>query len=134
MTIRLFDAGGAEAFRARLNEDAEFRLKARDMALSLAIDTGAGSRLLSIRDGVLRSVHGFVPLTEPVDIVLKGSEDFWAKLLSPVPPPRFQNLYAGVRAGTCEAIGNGELYAAYFPALTRLIDVLREIENSQASR
>jgi hypothetical protein len=134
MAIRLLDVGGAEQFRDRVNSDQAFRLAARDMVLNLAVEAGGEARLIAIRDGALRSIARFVPLTEPVDITIRGSTEFWDKLLSPVPPPRFQNLYAGVRAGTCEVIGNGELYSAYFAALTRMIDVMRELENSPAPR
>lgn len=86
--------------------------------------------MIRLHDGEMRTIDRFVPLTEPIDITIRGDSEFWQKLLSPVPPPRFQNLYAAVRAGTCEVTGNGELYAAYFAAITRMIDVMRELENS----
>jgi len=61
--------------------------------------------------------------------LFRGDATFWRNLLSPVPPPRFQNLYAGVRAETCQVSGNAELYWACFAALTRLFDVMRDVEN-----
>ena len=67
----------------------------------------------------------------PVDVTIRGDTTFWRNLLSPVPPPRFQNLYAGVRAGTCQVSGNAELYWAYFAALTRVLDVMRDVENNR---
>lgn len=127
--MRLFDNDAADRLRQRINTDGAFGLVARDMALTIAIESDGAVRLIRFRDGALRSVGEFVPLAEPVDITIRGSGEFWRKLLSPVPPPRFQNLYAAVRAGTCEVVGNGELYAAYFAALTRLIEVMRELEN-----
>jgi hypothetical protein len=130
MAICLLDAGGAERWRGRVNGDPQFRLIARDMTLNLAIEVGDEIRLVKIRDGALTAISRFVPLTEPVDITIKGAGEFWRNLLSPVPPPRFQNLYAAVRAGNCEVTGNGELYAAYFAAITRMVDVLRELENN----
>lgn len=134
MSIYLLDAGAAERFRGRINSDPAFRLVARDMTLIVAIEIGGDARRLRFREGALSSIGHFVPLTEPLDVTIKGSIEFWRKLLLPVPPPRFQNLYAGVRAGTCEVIGNAELYSAYYAALTRMIDVLRELENSQPPR
>jgi hypothetical protein len=132
MTIGLLDAGAAEQWRGRVNDDTEFRLIARDMTLNLAIEVGGESRLVKIRDGTLSAIRAFIPLTEPVDIIIKGGGEFWRKLLSPVPPPGFQNLYAAVRAGNCEVVGNAELYAAYFAAITRMIDVMRELESIRA--
>lgn len=66
-----------------------------------------------------------------MDLTIRGDTTFWRKLLSQVPPPRFQNLYTGVRAGTCQVTGNAELYWAYFAALTRLFDVMRDVENNR---
>jgi hypothetical protein len=130
MSIRLLDGHEAERFRRRMNDDPEFKLVARDMTVTLAIEVGSDARLVKVRDGELGAIRRFVPLTEPVDIHIKGAGEFWEKLLSPVPPPRFQNLYAAVRAGTCEVTGDGELYSAYFAALTRMIDVMRELQNT----
>ena len=134
MTIRLLDDDGAEQVRSRINNDPAFGLVARDMTLNLAIQVDDQARLIEIRDGAVQSIGRFVPLTAPIDVTVRGPGAFWRALLSPVPPPRFQNLYAGVRAGTCEVIGNGELYNAYFAAIARMIDVMRDLENSQASR
>ncbi len=134
MAISLLEADGAERLRARINGDPEFRLISRDMALHLAIQVDDDARLMKFQAGTLTSIARFVPLTEPIDITIRGPAAFWAKLLLPVPPPRFQNLYAAVRAGTCEVIGDSELYNAYFAALTRMIDLMRIIENGQAPR
>jgi hypothetical protein len=130
MTIRLLDANEAERLRVRVNSDPEFKLVARDMTVNLAIAVGSESRLVKVHDGQLHTIGRFVPLTEPVDIYIKGGSEFWQRMLLPVPPPRFQNLYAAVRAGNCEITGNGELYSAYFAAINRMIDVMRELENS----
>ncbi len=130
MTLQLFDAPAAERLRNRINSDGLFGLVSRDMTLNVAIEANGEARLLKFRDGALRAIGRFVPLTEPVDIAIQGNAEFWQKLLSPVPPPRFQNLYAGVRAGTCVVAGNGELYNAYFPALSRLTEIMRDLQNA----
>ena len=127
---QLLNANTARQLLDRMNSDGAFGLVARDMNLNLSITVEDEARLIKFRDGAMHSVDRFVPLTEPVDIAINGSKAFWQKILAPVPPPRFQNLYAAVRAGTCEVSGNAELYSAYFAALTRMIDVMREIENS----
>lgn len=129
MTGCLLDAARAEAWRRSINSDGEFKLKSRDMALNLSVQIGEERRLLKFRDGELVSIARFMALAEPIDVTVKGTAEFWSKLLAKVPPPRFQNLYAGVRFGTCEVSGNGELYFAYYAAITRMIEALREFEN-----
>ena len=125
------DAGTAERLRERINQDGAFRLVAQDMTLHMALETDGAARLVIFRDGTLKSIRPFVTVTEPVDLTIRGDTTFWRNLLSPLPPPQFQNLYAGVRAETCHVSGNAELYWAYFAALTRLFDVMRDVENNR---
>lgn len=131
MSPGVFDAGTAERLRERINQDGAFHQVSQDMTLSLELETDGAARLITFRDGTLTSIRPFVTVTEPVDLTIRGDTTFWRNLLSPVPPPRFQNLYAGVRAETCHVSGNAELYWAYFAALTRLFDVMRDVENNR---
>jgi hypothetical protein len=120
------DGNGWERLRTGINGDPEFRIIGRYMTVNLVMQIGADKRLFRIREGLLDKIVPVLPMVDPVDICVKGSESFWEKLLSPVPPPGFQNLKAGMRAANCEIYGNSELYAAYFPAITRIIGVMRE--------
>ena len=131
MSSGVFDAGTAERLRERINQDGAFRQVSRDMTLNMVLETDGVARLVTFRDGTLTSIKPLVAVTEPVDLTIGGDTTFWRNLLSPVPPPRFQNLYAGVRAETCQVSGNAELYWAYFAALTRLFDVMRDVENNR---
>jgi len=131
MSPGVFDAGTAERLRERINQDGAFRQVSQDMTLNMALETDGVTRLVTFRDGTLTSIRPFVTVTEPVDLTIRGDTTFWRNLLSPVPPPRFQNLYAGVRAETCHVSGNAELYWAYVAALTRLFDVMRDVENNR---
>ena len=130
MSIRLLEAGEAERIRVGINNDREFKLVGRDMTLNLVIDVGGEQRLFKLRDGEVRTIGQLVPMAESVDVYIKGAREFWKHLLSPVPPTRFQNLYAAVHAGNCEITGNHELYNAYFAAINRMIDLLRELQNN----
>lgn len=127
MSVRLLDANEAERFRIGLNNDPEFKLLGKDMSLNLVIEVGSDRRLFKVRDGEVSSIGRAVPMADPVDVYIKGGDEFWSKLLSPVPPPRFQNLHAATHAGNCEIAGNSEMYNAYFPAINRMIDVMREL-------
>jgi hypothetical protein len=39
-----------------------------------------------------------------------------------------------MRSGNCEIAGNCELYNAYFPAINRMINLMRELQNDEAPR
>jgi len=101
MSPGVFDAGTAERLCERINQDGAFHQVSSDMTLNLGLETDGAARLVTFRrrnsdvHQTLRHGH------EPVDVTIRGDTTFWRNLLSPVPPPRFQNLYAGVRAETC---------------------------------
>lgn len=130
MSICLLDADEAERFRVGINIDQEFKIVGRDMTLNLVIEIGTDQRLLKVRDGEVKGIGRNIPMTDPVDVYISGASEFWKNLLSPVPPTRFQNLYAATHAGNCEVAGNHELFNAYFPAINRMIDVMRELQNN----
>ena len=130
MAIRLLDSGEAEKLRALFAQDGELKQVSRDMTLNLCIEIGGDKRLIKVRDGEFKSIGRFVPMTESIDVSVKAAPDFWQKVLSPIPPPNFQNLYAGVRFKTCEVSGSSELYFAYFAAITRMVEIMRDHQNS----
>ena len=91
MSDRLFEAGAAAALRDLVNADGEFANVSRDMTLGLCLVAGTEETLLRFRDGKLAYVGRFVPLSEAIDVYVKAAPDFWTKLLSAAPPPRYQN-------------------------------------------
>src|SRR4051812_37881686 len=129
MSFSFLDANGSKHFLALINGDPEFRLVSRDMTLNLCLEVGSERRLINFRDGEIGKIERFIPLADPVDVTIKGPNEFWQLLLSPVPPPGFQNLYAGVRFKKCEVSGNSELYFAYYAAITRIIELMQDHEN-----
>jgi hypothetical protein len=130
MSPGVFDAGTAERLRERINHDGAFHQVSSDMTLNLALETDGAARLVTFRDGTLTFIKSFVTVTEPVDVTIRGDATFWRNLLSPVPPAVSEPV-CGVRAETCQVSDNAELYWAYFAALTRLFDVMRDVGNNR---
>lgn len=132
MPIPLIDADEAEQIRLGINNDPEFMLVGLDMKLNLVFGVGGDRQIFKVREGEVKTILNIVPPADPLDVNIKGSDEFWRNLLLPLPPPGFQNLYAAIRAGNCKISGNDELYNAYFPAINRMIDVIRELRNNLA--
>jgi len=130
MAISILSGNEVERLRVGINNDPEFKIIGRYMTLNLAIEVGSDKRLFKVLEGELKEIGPIHRMVDSVDVYIKGSEEFWEKLLLPIPPPRFQNIHAGLRAENCEISGNSELYSAYFPAINRIIDVMRELQNN----
>jgi hypothetical protein len=112
-----------ESLKGRLNADAEFRQAARAWSATLRLDMGDASHRLCIEDG---SVTKVAPCTADTacDVFVGASADDWQELLAPVPRPYFQDLFGAQLAHGVRLPADPLAYAAYYPALRRLMQLL----------
>ena len=106
--------------------DGEFRLAARYWTGTLRLDLGDERADLQVEDGALSVVAaaaGEMPVT-PGNVGLRAPVETWRKVLSPVPPPMFNDVMPA-RAAGMELLGDTETFWQYYPAVRRAIDLLR---------
>jgi hypothetical protein len=121
------DAQGlATRLANRCAADGEFRLMARYWDGSLRLDLGGEVLSFTVSAGQLR------PAPDPVSVPagrgaigLSAPTEVWEKILAPVPPPFFNDIMPAQGAGLVRE-GDPETYWQYYPAVRRLVDLLRE--------
>jgi len=114
----------------RVNGDAEFALAARFWDATLRLDLGPRSRRLRFEGGALRQVS---PCADDAacDLYISAPEREWEHLLEPVPAPFYQDVF-GAQLHHDVELGEDPLdFAAYYPALRRLVEILREARSAQ---
>jgi hypothetical protein len=106
------------------NADAEFALHARFWNATVKLGVGAANYRLDIRDG---AVKGCAPWYGAIaaDLAIEADEAEWANLLEPMPRPFYQDLYAATIHHGFSVVGDTRNYCAYYPALRRLIELMR---------
>ena len=106
----------------RVNADPEFRLAARLWDATLRLDVGDVSHALRFEDG---SLVGVEPCAAGAacDLFVTASEADWQELLAPVPRPYYQDVY-GAQVHGVRLPEDPVAYAAYYPALRRLVQLL----------
>ena len=115
------------------NADAEFRRHARFWNATIRL--GLGDRKLR-----LRMENGAVVGIEPwfgaiaADLAIGAPEEDWRALLAAEPRPFYQDLYAAAIHHGFDIVGDTEDYCAYYPALRRLIDIMRAVRNGTAAQ
>jgi hypothetical protein len=107
----------------RLNGDAEFRYAARLWEATLRLDMGDVSHRLRFERGVLVEVTA-CEADAPCDLFVGASEGAWRELLAPVPRPYFQDLFGAQLSHGVRLPEDPLAYAAYYPALRRLVQLL----------
>lgn len=124
----------AERLRAAVNEDPEFRLAARHASLNLCLGIGLDWNnrqiLVQIFDGRIVRLEHVVDYTRlEQDVTVNGTEEFWTKFLSRVPPHPFQSVFAAMTIGQASLGGCMQRYMACYWPIARLMDLMRVLKN-----
>lgn len=114
-----------DALAQRLAADGEFRVAARHWTATLRLDVGDQSQAIQLRDGRVDGVRACTP-TSACDVFISAPRTVWDEMLQPLPRPFYQDLLAAVTHHG--VLVNSDLLeiAAYYPALRRLLEILRE--------
>lgn len=115
---------GRKLCEATVN-DPEFRLAARRWSVRIRLRSGASSRIITVDDGTLSEVNDAPTLWDPWDIDIAAPESAWNKLLAPVPPPMYQDIFPAQLHGDFTIGGNLELLFGHYPAARRLVEIMR---------
>jgi hypothetical protein len=109
----------------RANADPEFRYAARHWNATLRLDLGERSQRLRIADGKLVDVSPCAA-GAPCDLFVSAPESDWRELLADVPKPFYQDLYGAQSHHQVRLPEDQTAYAAYYPALRRLLRAMSE--------
>ena len=110
----------------RIDEDGEFRVTSRFWEATLRLDLGPESHRLCFQDGRLREVGTCDPDAD-CDLHISAPLEEWERLLAPVPRPFYQDLFGAQLHHGFQMNAEPLDYAAYYPALRRLVEILREL-------
>ena len=106
------------------NDDGEFAIAARMWDAEVMLVSGTDAVRLTVRGGRITEVAAS-PADAAAPIRIVGPPDGWEKLLSAVPPPFYQDLFGAAARHGFTIEGAIEDVYPYYPALRRLIEILR---------
>lgn len=114
------------------NNDPEFRLAARFWNTALRLEMGDEALLLRIENGqiaeVLSGAQVFAFLT-PVHLVVSAPASEWQKFLERIPKPFYVDLWSAMTHHGFKVGGDMESLYAYYPAVSRLFNIMRTLAN-----
>jgi hypothetical protein len=117
-----------EELAHRVNEDGEFRLASRFWDATLRLDLGPESHQLRFEGGALCEVAPCAP-DAPYDVHISAPTEEWEKLLEPIPRPFYQDVLGAALNHGFTLTQDMLAFAAYYPALQRLVEILREMRS-----
>ena len=113
------------AVRQRANGDGEFARHARFWDATIRLGLGQRNVRIKIEGGAVTVIERW-PGGIGVDLAIQATDDDWAALLSATPPPFYQDLYPASLHHGFDVVGSITDYCAYYPAIRRLIEIMRE--------
>lgn len=123
-----------EAVRAAANADWQFRHAARRWSCDLVLQVGDDRYIVDVADGVMRRFERTTDQFQGCSARLRGTEEDWAQLLKPVPPPFYQDFFGAWFNHGFEISGDLRSLFAHYWALLRLLDIMRDIASQPAGR
>jgi hypothetical protein len=109
---------------AAANDDGEFAIAARMWDADVMLVSGTDAVRLTVRGGLVTAVAS-APADTAAPIRVVGPPDGWEKMLSPMPPPFYHDLFGAAAHHGFRIEGAIEDVYPYYPALRRLIEILR---------
>jgi len=106
------------------NDDPEFVLAARMWDGDILFVSGEDAVRMTLRAGRVTDVVQSAASAVAV-IRIVATAEAWEKMLQPVPPAFYQDLFGAASRHGVQLLGAPEDVFPYYPALRRLIELLR---------
>ena len=127
------DASRTTRLQEALNNDAEFQQASRFWNTNLKLDMGNNALLFRIQTGQVTEIErGYqdFDLLVPSDIQIHAPAEQWDKFLQLVPKPFYLDLWGATVHHGFKVGGDLEKMYAYYPAVRRFFDVMREVTHN----
>ena len=118
--------------RQRANGDAEFRQHARFWNATVRLGFGGKAIKLRIENGEVAVIEPWFGAIA-ADLSISASTEQWQALLAKTPQPFYQDLYPAAIHHGFEVSGSIDDYCAYYPAIRRLIELLRNADEDNTA-
>lgn len=122
------------ALENALRGDAEFRLQARYLTATFRFVIGELQTFSVImHSGDITKIDSLVTAFDTFQIQFAGSEAQWQSLLAPQPEAFFQDFFPAMLHHGFRIEGDMETIMAYYPAIRRMQDLLRQVANAEVT-
>jgi hypothetical protein len=130
MSAIFLDQTRHNQLQTALNNDPEFKLAAKYMSENILLEVNGSRCIIEVQDGMVTAIKLDPFLNADWSFSIKATADTWDKLLQASPPPFYTGLNAASIQGKLFFSGNIEVAFAYYWAMNRLLDVIRQMQNA----
>ena len=117
-----------DKYREAVSDDQEMKVVGKFFDADFLLGLGAKEYIMQVRKG---KISNTLENPSPLDVwsfAIRGPEESWKKFIQPVPPPMFNDIFAGVFQGNFKLEGDIKVFMQNIRALYRMLDVMREVK------
>ena len=129
MTIRFLDPKAVGEFRDAINKDEEFKIAAYSFTNDVLFEFGEERAIVKVCEGEVKKIVLNPTFMDPWHFGVKASTDAWEKFLRPTPPPLYNALFPAMIRQIFRVDGDLEKAFAHFWPVTRIMNIMREMQN-----
>ena len=115
-------------YRETVSVDQEMNVVGKFFDIDFLLGIGAKEYLMQVRKGKISEILENPTPLDTWSFAIRGPEESWKKFIQHVPPPLFNDIFAGVFHGNFKLEGDIKVFMQNIRALFRMLDVMREVE------
>lgn len=115
-------------FQKMVNNDQELNVIGKYFTTKFLWQIGPESYVIEVLEGKVKNIISNPTPLEPWKFAIRGTVDAWRKFTQPTPPPMYHELFAAMFQGNLQIDGDIKELMANLRAMTRLLDVTREVQ------
>ena len=117
-----------DKYREAVSSDQEMNVVGKFFDADFLLGLGAKEYIMQVRKGKISNTLENPSPFDAWSFAIRGPEESWKQFIQPVPPPMFNDLFAGVFQGNFKLEGDIKVFMQNIRALYRMLDIMREVE------
>ncbi|MFC1919891.1 alpha/beta fold hydrolase [Chloroflexota bacterium] len=134
MAVKFIDPNEVQRFKDGINDDPEFGLLAKFLSTDVLIQVDDNMCIFKVRKGAIEEIKLNATMFDTWSFFIKAPSEEWEKLLDPVPTPFYYHFWPAAMHSSFEFGGDLQTLFGYELAVTRLLDLLRILNNPPGTK
>ncbi|MFC1919824.1 alpha/beta fold hydrolase [Chloroflexota bacterium] len=134
MAIRFIDPNEVEHFRQGINNDPDFGIVGKFLSTDILLQVDNKMCIFKVRNGVIEEIKLDATMFDTWNFFIKAPAEEWEKFLEPIPRPFYFHFWPAAMHSGFEFGGDLQTLFGFELAITRLMDLIRILNNPPGTK
>ena len=114
-------------WQKRVNQDKVLRVIGKYLTANFFLEIGDRGCLVSVKNGRMEEITDDIPNLFQWQFALRASAEAWEKFTRPLPPPRYNDIWAMARYQEIKIEGDSKVMWQNLRSLAWMLDLMRTV-------